>query len=84
MARGREILGQLMERADLLVHVKDPPVVQIVQTGVAPQSDRPLSELTTGEQTLREQIEVTWSSTPTTAQLIEFNRRLPEFAATHK
>lgn len=72
-----------MDRPDLLARVKDLPVVQIVQTGVAPQSDRPLSELTTGEQTLREQLEVTWASTPTTEQLIEFNRRLPEFAATH-
>lgn len=77
-------------RADLLHNVAHLPVSSISQTGTTKQGDvpvdRPDNELTTGEMTTVEQITVSWSSGPTTADLVAFNRTplaSPNFDVTH-
>jgi len=76
-------------RTDLLARVAGLGVASVVQTGVTVQGDVPVdrtdSEFVVGELTPVEVLTVTWTSGPTTEQLVAFNRVLgsPRFQVTH-
>lgn len=86
---GPEAVGT--PRTDLLALVSHLPISSIVQSGVTSQGavahpSQPVTEHTTGENTVVTQLTVTWSSGPTTEQLAAFNRTplgSPIYEVTH-